>query len=70
MIIERLDIEDNSIVHKIMDRYGIKEFDSGNAYVRIWGRGRAIQIDGDLTTKELKCLADIAEFLNCVEYVF
>lgn len=70
MIIERLDTEDSSIIYKIMNKYGIKEFDGGTALIRILGKGRAIQIDGDLTTKELKCLAEIAEFLNCIEYVF
>lgn len=43
--IDNLDIDDCNIIHKIMDKHGVKEFD----------------------TKELKCLAEIVEFLNCIE---
>lgn len=66
MITEHLSIEDCEKVKEIVKKHGIGEFD---AFVRFWGRGQSIQIDGDLTLKECLCLSEIAEFLNCVEVV-
>jgi len=46
-----------TVVRLIMQSHEIEEFD---AYIYIW-RNRTIQIDGDLTLKEMRCLVDIME---------
>ena len=49
-------------VNKIMTDFGITEFN--DAFVRCWGRGSDIQIDGDVNLNELKCLVAISEYLS------
>ncbi len=50
-----------SQVHSIMARHGIDRFD---AAVRFWGRGKSIQVTGDLGEKHLTCLLDIVRALG------
>lgn len=48
-------------VEAIMATYGIVGFD---ACVRLWGRGKTIQVSGDVGKRELACLLAIAHYLN------
>lgn len=48
-------------VESIMATYGIDRFDS---CVRLWGRGKNIQLSGDVGKHELACLLAIARYLN------
>jgi hypothetical protein len=53
--------QDRSQVETIMDTYGLSGFD---ASVRLWGRGKAIDVHGTLGQQELSCLLAIARFLG------
>lgn len=48
-------------VRSIMAQHGIEQFD---ASVRLWGRGKAISVEGNLGEKHLTCLLDIARALR------
>ena len=45
----------------IMGMHGIEGFD---ASVRFWGRGKAVQVSGDLGEKQLQCLLEIVRALS------
>jgi len=64
---EFLNEEDAKVVDKIAAYYGINSHGDFGGYVQIWGRRQAIQLDGDFTTKELKCLLQISEYLEIKE---
>ena len=53
--------EDVAEVRGIMAQHGIADF---GASVRLWGRNKAIQVHGGLTVAQLRCLLDIATYLN------
>lgn len=53
--------EDVAEVKTIMAAHGIGDF---AASVRLWGRGKAVQVDGPLCVSQLRCLLDIATFLE------
>lgn len=53
--------QDLSQVQSILATYGLSGFD---ASVRLWGRGKAIDIHGTLGKQELSCLLAIARFLG------
>ena len=53
--------DDVAQVRHIMAVHGITDF---GAAVRLWGRNKAIQVDGVLTVPQLRCLLDIATFLS------
>lgn len=53
--------QDLQQVQSIMSTYGLTQFD---ASVRLWGRGKAIDVNGTLGKKELSCLLAIARFLG------
>lgn len=53
--------EDLSHVQSILDQHGLSGFD---AAIRLWGRGKAIEIKGTLGRRELLCLAEISRFLG------
>ncbi|TDU28287.1 hypothetical protein DFR24_2654 [Panacagrimonas perspica] len=53
--------EDMSHVQSILDEHGLSGFD---ASVRLWGRGKAIEVKGTLGRQELSCLLAIASFLG------
>jgi hypothetical protein len=57
-----LNNEDASRVGELISKHGIQEFD---AFVRFWGRKSTVQIDGDLNSKELRRILEIAEYLEC-----
>lgn len=48
-------------VDLIMAEHGVTGFD---ACVRLWGRGKAIHVSGDVHKGELACLLAIARYLN------
>jgi hypothetical protein len=52
---------DLSAVRSIMASHGLSRFD---AFVRIWGRGKAMDVRGTLGSRELDCLQAIARFLG------
>ena len=53
--------EDMAQVRDIMGMHGIEGFD---ATVRFWGRGKAVQVSGDLGEKQLQCLLEIVRALS------
>ncbi len=53
--------EDMAQVRDIMGVHGIDGFD---ATVRFWGRGKAVQVSGDLGEKQLQCLLEIVRALS------
>ncbi|HKY90360.1 MAG TPA: hypothetical protein VJM11_04940 [Nevskiaceae bacterium] len=53
--------EDVAEVREIMRAHGIDDF---GASVRLWGRNKAIQVDGPLTLAQIRCLLDIATYLQ------
>ncbi|MGH8517540.1 MAG: hypothetical protein ACREUE_08775 [Panacagrimonas sp.] len=53
--------QDLSQVQSILATYGLSGFD---ASVRLWGRGKAIDVHGTLGQQELSCLLAIARFLG------
>ena len=53
--------EDMAQVRDIMGMHGIEGFD---ASVRFWGRGKAVQVSGDLGEKQLQCLLEIVRALS------
>lgn len=53
--------QDLSHVQSILATYGLSGFD---ASVRLWGRGKAIDVHGTLRQQELSCLLAIARFLG------
>lgn len=53
--------DDVAEVHRIMAAHGIRDF---GARVRLWGRGKAAQVEGVLDLSQLRCLLDIVTFLN------
>jgi len=53
--------QDMSQVQSIIDKHGLSGFD---ASVRLWGRGKAIEVKGTLGKQELSCLLAIASFLG------
>ena len=53
--------EDLSQVQSILDEHGLSGFD---ASIRLWGRGKAIEVKGTLGRQELSCLLAIARFLG------
>lgn len=53
--------EDITQVQGIMGQHGIEGFD---ATVRFWGRGKAVQVSGDLGEKQLQCLLEIVRALS------
>ncbi|MGQ0622300.1 MAG: hypothetical protein ACT4QA_20685 [Panacagrimonas sp.] len=53
--------EEVAKVESIVASYGLSGFD---ASVRLWGRGKAIQVSGKLDRLELSCLLAIARYLN------
>lgn len=53
--------QDLSEVQSILATYGLSGFD---ASVRLWGRGKAIDVHGTLGQQELSCLLAIARFLG------
>lgn len=53
--------QDLSQVQSILATYGLSGFD---ASVRLWGRGKAIDVHGTLGKQELSCLLAIARFLG------
>ena len=53
--------QDMSQVQSILDKHGLSGFD---ASVRLWGRGKAIEVKGTLGKQELSCLLAIASFLG------
>lgn len=53
--------EDMAQVRDIMGLHGIEGFD---ATVRFWGRGKAVQVSGDLGEKQLQCLLEIVRALS------
>lgn len=48
-------------VESIMAEFGLNEFD---ASVRLWGRGKSIEVSGTLGKTELSCLLAIARYLG------
>ena len=48
-------------VQSILDQHGIAGF---GAAVRLWGRGKAIEVKGTLGLQELSCLLAIARYLG------
>lgn len=61
---EFLNEEDARVVDKIAAYWGFNYLGDFGGYVQIWGRGQAVKLDGDFTTKELECLLQISEYLN------
>lgn len=53
--------QDLSQVQTILATYGLSGFD---ASVRLWGRGKAIDVHGTLGQQELSCLLAIARYLG------
>lgn len=53
--------EEVAQVQSIMAAYGLGEF---SADVRLWGRGKAIQVRGSLDRLELSCLLAISRYLD------
>ena len=53
--------EDVAEVREIMHSHGIDDF---GASVRLWGRNKAISVDGVLTVPQIRCLLDIATYLS------
>ena len=53
--------QDLSSVQSILEQHGLDGFD---ASVRLWGRGKAIEVNGTLGRRELSCLLAIARFLG------
>lgn len=53
--------QDLSQVQSILANHGLSGFD---ASVRLWGRGKAIDVRGTLGQQELSCLLAIARFLG------
>lgn len=53
--------QDRSQVQTILDKHGLSGFD---ASIRLWGRGKAIDVKGTLGRQELCCLLAIARFLG------
>ena len=53
--------EDIAQVQGIMGEHGIEGFD---ASVRFWGRGKAVQVSGDLGERQLQCLLEIVRALS------
>lgn len=53
--------EDLSEVRAIVEKHGLPGFD---ASIRLWGRGKAIEVKGTLGARELSCLLAIARFLG------
>ena len=53
--------QDINQVQSILATYGLSGFD---ASVRLWGRGKAIDVHGTLGKQELSCLLAIARFLG------
>ena len=53
--------QDLSQVQSILATHGLSGFD---ASVRLWGRGKAIDVHGTLGQQELSCLLAIARFLG------
>lgn len=56
-----LNSEEVAQVESIMAAYGVREF---GAEVRLWGRGKAIQVSGTLDRLELSCLLAISRYLD------
>jgi hypothetical protein len=56
-----LSAEDSSRVQSIMAGHGLSAFE---ASVRLWGRGKAIQVSGPLDERQLSCLLDIVRYLG------
>lgn len=56
-----LNDEEIAQVETIMARFGLNEFD---ASIRLWGRGKSIQVSGTLGKTELSCLLAIASYLG------
>lgn len=59
---EFLSDRDGRHVLNIIHNHGLS--DGFNGYVQFWGRDKDIQLDGEFTTKELRCLLEISEYLN------
>ena len=58
-----LSAEGQKKIEEICERFGVKEFDAYiDFYTSVTGKP-VIQIDGELTLKELRCLFVIAEFI-------
>lgn len=53
--------EEVAQVRSIMAAYGLHEF---GASVRLWGRGKAIEVSGTLDKRELSCLLAISRYLS------
>lgn len=53
--------EEVTQVQSIMAAFGVEEF---GAEVRLWGRGKAIQVSGTLDKLELSCLLAISHYLD------
>ncbi len=53
--------DDVVLVHNIMARHGIERFD---ASIRFWGRGKSIEVTGDLGERQLHCLIEIMRRLS------
>lgn len=53
--------QDMSRIQSILDEHGLSGFD---ASIRLWGRGKAIEVKGTLGRQELSCLLAIASFLD------
>jgi hypothetical protein len=60
---KHLNEEDAKKVTEILTKYNI--VDGFDAWVCVWGRKSfGIQVDGDLSLNDLRCLTEIAEYLN------
>lgn len=56
-----LDERETAQIRLIMQAHGVEDFD---ASVRLWGRGKAIGIYGDVGRRELACLLAIHRYLD------
>lgn len=56
-----LSAQDLAQVQSILEKHGLSGFD---ASIRLWGRGKAIEVKGTLGRQELSCLLAIAHFLG------
>ena len=52
--------EDLAAVRTILLRHGLEDF---GAKVRLWGRGKAVEVNGTLCLDELRCLIEVARYL-------
>ena len=58
---ENLNKEENIQVEKIMSEHSIENF---NGFISFNSKSKKVTIDGNLTDRELRCLAEISEFLG------